>query len=110
MSYSVGHGDVILYIFISRRKHGRIDNISVELTTTNKDVYRNLAGQKMTIEKELGYELEWQERPNSKESRICVFLTSADAGKLRDWKRQHQWFAERMNEFHSVFSRRARAL
>ena len=110
MSYSVGHGDVVLYIFISRRKHGRNDNISVELTTTNKDVYRNLAGQRMTIEKELGYELEWQERPNSKESRICVSLASADAGKPQDWKRQHQWFAERMNEFHSVFSRRVKVL
>lgn len=110
MSYSVGHSEIKMYIFISRKQYGRNDNISVELTTTNKEIYKNLVEQKLKIENELGYELVWQERPNSKESRICICLPSTDARKLTDWKRQHQWFSERMNEFHRVFSCRVKEL
>ena len=54
MSYSVGHSKIKMYIFIRRTKHGHNDNISVELTTTNKEIYKKFVEQKMTIEKELG--------------------------------------------------------
>ena len=112
MSYSVGRSSIVIYIFIGRNKNGKSDNISVELTMNDhgKVIFKNLERQKEEIEKELGYELAWEERPNAKESRICIFLSAADAYDPSDWERQHQWFTKRLNEVHRVFFPRAEVL
>ena len=112
MNYSVGHSNIAIYIFIGRNKNGKSDNISVELTTNDhgKSIFKNLERQKKEIEKELGYKLEWQERPNYIESRVCIFLDATDAYDPSDWARQHQWFTERLNDMYRVFFPRVEVL
>ena len=55
-----------------------------------KEYFELLKLQEEEIEKELGFELEWQDLPNRKASRITVALTNANPSDKDDWTRQHE--------------------
>jgi len=57
-----------------------------------------------SIERELGYPLEWEELPEGKACRIASYLSDADPADETDWPRQHEWLAKRINELHKVFA------
>lgn len=63
-----------------------------------------------SIEEELGYRLEWEELPARRDSRISIYLSNVDPEEERDWPRQHEWLAAKLNDMHRVFSPRIRAL
>jgi hypothetical protein len=69
-----------------------------------------LKRQKEAIEQELGYPLEWEELPAGLDSRISVSLDESNLKNNDDWKRQHEWLAEKLNNMHRVFSRRVKEL
>ncbi len=75
-----------------------------------KAFFHLLHEQKDTVEKELGYPLDWKERPDRRESRISVRLGNVDPGDEEDWPRQHDWLANKLNDMHRVFANRIRAL
>ena len=109
MSYPIGRSGFDLNPSMRRR----IRQLRSELYLYGRNAkafFRLLHEQKDAIERELGYELEWQELPAGNSSRIAVFLNDADPGDESDWPRQHQWLATRLNELHRVFSNRVRAL
>ena len=69
-----------------------------------------LREQRRSIERELGYALAWEEKPGRKKIRIFVGLNDADPHDRKDWPRQHQWLAERLNDIYRVFYGRVQAL
>jgi hypothetical protein len=69
-----------------------------------------LEQQRAEIEAELGYPLAWEKLPDGQDSRISVYLKDADPMDERDWPRQHQWLAQRLNDFHRAFAQRIRSL
>lgn len=75
-----------------------------------KTYFSILEKQKAAVEKELGYELLWEELPLGQDSRVSVNLTSIASSDRSDWQRQHLWLADRLNDFHRVFSPRVAAL
>lgn len=70
----------------------------------DKELFQKLFSKQEAIESQLGYELDWQELPNRKASRIIV-TKSADF--LDDSKQDElvQWIVERADEFTKVFKK-----
>lgn len=69
-----------------------------------------LREQRVDIEQELGYPLDWEELPNRRDSRVSVYLTDVDPEDGGDWARQHMWLAQRLNEMQQVFANRIKVL
>jgi Domain of unknown function (DUF4268) len=109
MSYPIGKADVHLgaAMVINRNR------IRAELYLSGanaKAFFGLLRRQSEAIEQELGYPLEWEELPAGQDSRISVRLDDANPRNTDDWKRQHEWLAEKLNDLHRVFSRRVKEL
>lgn len=70
----------------------------------DKELFQKLFSKQDIIESQLGYELDWQELPNRKASRIIV---SKSANFLDELKQDElvQWIVERADEFTKVFKK-----
>lgn len=75
-----------------------------------KAFFHLLHEQKDAVEQDLGYPLEWEELPNRQDSRIAAYLNDVDPKGKKDWPRQHQWLATRLNDLHRVFADRIKEL
>jgi hypothetical protein len=109
MSYSIGRSGFGVNASQSRPKR----QVRAELYMSNpnaKAFFHLLHAQKATIQAELGYELDWEELPAGKDTRISVALNGTDPEDQADWPRQHEWLAVRLNEFYRVFANRVKAL
>lgn len=69
-----------------------------------------LKSQKDAVERELGYQLDWEELPSRRDSRISSYLNEVDPEDRADWPRQHEWLAKRLNDMHRVFAHRVSEL
>jgi hypothetical protein len=109
MAYSVGRSDFHLGAVMIRPKK----QIRPELYISGdraKTFFELLKRQKDTIERELGYRLEWEEMPVRRDCRISSYLNEVDPEDEADWPRQHTWLAKRLNDMHRVFAPRIKAL
>lgn len=68
-----------------------------------KHFFKHLHTDAAMIERELGFDLEWQERPGRSHSYLCVFH-AGDPKNRADWPRQHEWMSEKLERLHAVFS------
>lgn len=87
--------------------------ICVSLTMKGKDGKRYfylLAKDKVDIQKEIGAELEWDEKSERGEDHVSLCLYETDPGDRQDWDRQHQWFCQQLGTFYHVFLPRIQAL
>jgi hypothetical protein len=75
-----------------------------------KQFFSLLHHQKEAIERELGYPLEWDERPSRLDCRVERYLNDVDPEDEADWPQQHEWLAKHLNEMHRVFTPRVHAL
>lgn len=75
-----------------------------------KPFFHLLYAQRVEIEHELGFPVEWLELPNLQRSRIELRQTGVDPEDGADWPRQHAWLAENLAKFDRVFRPRVAAL
>lgn len=109
MAYSIGRTGFHLSAVMVRPKN----RIQAELYIAGdsaKAFFKLLEQQKNVVEQELGYALEWEELPMRRDCRVASYLNDVDPEDEADWLRQHEWLAERLNDFHRVFSQRVRSL
>jgi hypothetical protein len=109
MVYSIGRSGLHLSAVMIRPK----SQVRSELHIAGdraKAFFALLVQQKDEIERELGYQLEWEELPSKRDSRISSYLNNVDPENETDWPRQHEWLATRLNGMHRVFANRVRAL
>jgi hypothetical protein len=109
MSYPIGRS----YIHLGAAMVVNRNLIRAELYFSGanaKAYFGLLEKQKQAVEQELGYPLEWEELPAGQDSRISVALHDANPRNTDDWKRQHQWLADKLNDMHRVFSQRVKEL
>jgi len=103
MDYAIGRsGFQIITTMIRQEKQ-----IRVELNITGGDArakFNLLREKRHEIENNFCGSLEWEELPGFKSSRIAIYMNDVDPENEADWLRQHTWFAEKVNEFHRVFS------
>lgn len=109
MAYSIGRaGFTVNGAMVRPRKQVR-----AELYLGNahaKAFFYLLHADRDVIEREIGYELDWEELPQGRDSRISISLPDAAVDDQSDWARQHGWLAGRMTELHRVFANRVRQL
>ncbi|MGV7218268.1 DUF4268 domain-containing protein [Bradyrhizobium sp. UFLA05-112] len=74
-----------------------------------KAFFALLFQQKAEIERELGFNLDWQELPEGQDCRVALTI-EADPANEADWPRQHDWLATKLNEMYRVFAPRVREL
>ncbi|MBH5322404.1 DUF4268 domain-containing protein [Aurantiacibacter sediminis] len=109
MNYAIGRAGFSLAAAMKRWR----SRVQVELyisCTEAKPFFYLLREQRESIEADLGYQLEWEELPDGQDSRIFVALDEVDPDEREHWPVQHEWLAKKLNELHSVFSKRVRDL
>ncbi len=109
MSYSVGRSEFHLSATMVRPKN----RVQAELYISGdkaKAFFGLLEREKEAIEQELGYPLNWEELPARRDCRISSYLNDVDPENRSDWPQQHEWLAQRLNEFHRIFAPRVREL
>lgn len=87
--------------------------VRAELNCSDVDAlayFNLLLDQKDEIESEIGKQLQWEELPNKKTSRISLTLPNADPTNESDWPRQHAWLAEYLDKFNKTLRPRIKAL
>ena len=65
--------------------------------------FQELYARKADIEEELGFELDWLEKPDTQRSGIRVEKTETDPTDESDWPRQHKWLVETAIRMHRTF-------
>jgi hypothetical protein len=109
MSYPIGRSYIHLGAAMTINRN--LVRAELYISGANAKAYFGLLEkQKEAVEKELGYPLEWEELPAGQDSRISIVLHDANLRNSDDWKRQHEWLADKLNEMHRVFSQRVREL
>ena len=58
----------------------------------------------------MGFNLEWEELPNRKESRVALRRNGMDPTDRKDWPEQHKWLADHLEAFYKGFSPRVKEL
>jgi hypothetical protein len=109
MAYSIGRTGFSINASMATPKR----QVRAELYMSSahaKAFFYLLHAQKLEIEAELGYRLDWEELPEGKDTRISTPLNDTDPKDEGDWPRQHQWLATRLNELYRVFVHRVKAL
>ena len=62
-----------------------------------------------SIQRELGFPLEWEPLPDAGSCRIAVYR-ECDPTDESDWPAQHKWLADRLNRLHQVLAPRIKVL
>lgn len=75
-----------------------------------KPHFHLLQGQKQEIEKELGLQLEWEEKKNTMKSIVRLVRSVEDAIDKDKWNDYYLWLREWVEKFHTAFGNRIKAL
>jgi hypothetical protein len=78
--------------------------------TEAKRRYSNLFGQKDSIEKQLGFELDWQELPDAKACRIATWYPQASIEDESRWNEYLDWLTQRLVRMDQVLRPIVKAL
>lgn len=70
----------------------------------SKQLFLDLSENKDAIENELSEELDWNELPDKKASRIKL-VSKGDIFEQEQWLNYHSWMLEKVIDFQDVFSR-----
>ena len=108
-AFSTGRGGFVISSTISTDKK----RIGVELYIANdpsKRAFKALLSQRDAVEAEFGEQLDWQELPGKKASRIALFKSQTDPSDESARPEQHAWMLSKMERFRAVFSNRIKAI
>jgi transcriptional regulator GlxA family with amidase domain len=109
MSYSIGTSK--FHVGTAMERQNRRVRAELYISGENaKSWYQELKEDAEAIHSQLGFQLDWQFLPEGTDCRIAVFLNEVNPDNHDDWKRQHEWLADRANKIHAVFSERVKAL
>jgi uncharacterized protein with ParB-like and HNH nuclease domain len=70
---------------------------------SNKSYFRRLFSKKDLIESALGQEIEWQELPDNKMSRIKIELNNLDFSDESEWEKRNAYFEIMLPKFQKAF-------
>ena len=71
--------------------------------------FHALEQDREAIERELPFQLKWEEFPNSGSCRLAVYR-KCDPAEESDWPEQHEWLARCLNRMHQVLAPRIKVL
>jgi hypothetical protein len=102
MPFAVGRS----HFMLAATMHIRDKRIGVNLTISGphaKAYFHLLHQERQQLEWDLGRNLDWQERPEGKESHLII-RRKADPADRADWPTQHAWMLEELEAFHKTFA------
>jgi hypothetical protein len=70
-----------------------------------KERFSNLLSKKEEIEQELGFKLQWEEKPENPQSLITLDKQNVNPTDRSDWQNQYEYFQNTLEKFYKVFSR-----
>lgn len=91
----------------------RDNRIGVEMFITHNDAkafFHLLEEDREEIEREVGVQLDWQELPEKKGSRIVIYKVDTDPMDEGDWAAQHAWIADMLERFDKALRPRVKTL
>ncbi|MEC7761369.1 MAG: DUF4268 domain-containing protein [Pseudomonadota bacterium] len=100
VTHSIGKSGVSLNSVLLVREN----QVRVEIYLTGsqaKNFFQQLINRRAEIDRSLDG-LDWQERPEGNDCRICVTL-ECDVHDRTDWDRQHSWIVDNLIRFNEVF-------
>lgn len=101
MTFSVGSS--MCCIMLSQVR--KFNHVIVEwYISDNKDLYHKLYASKGEIEHDLGFELEWNELPDKKASRILTYK-DVDFDDKDIWSSQFDWMMQTALKMKKVFKK-----
>lgn len=107
-NFAIGRNYFHMSAFVNTRDN--FVGLALVLSGLNsKPHYHLLHEQKTEIETELGEQLEWEEKPEKKESWI-VIRHKCDPWAKQTWPDQHNWLKEKLEGYYRVFAKRIKAL
>lgn len=90
---------------ISLSQVRKFSNLIVEwYISDDKDLYHKFYSHKNSIESEMGVELEWNELPEKKASRILVYKT-VDFDNKDNWSEQFDWMMDMAMKMKTAFKK-----
>lgn len=85
--------------------------VQVLLSGPNRQAFfHQLHGMRSDIEAEIGMPLQWNENPEKQESHIRLTRDGVDLTVRESWPELLTWMRDKLERFHTAFSRRARDL
>ena len=81
--------------------------IEVELVMEAADMdclFDSLSRQRECIERELGFELEWNRGSDVGPRKVVAYLPNSTPSEYDDWDRQHRWVLKKLQELKDKFS------
>ena len=109
LGFGVGRSHSLLEATINKREKWICVSLALRGPNAKPHFYL-MEGDRVDIEKEIGAELEWEEKYGQKQSYISLSLYETNLEDRQDWSRQHRWLCEQLEAFHRVFSPRVKAL
>lgn len=109
LGFPVGTKGFRLLAFINHSKR----YIGVALScrgSTGRGNFALLRQRKSAIESDVGEKLLWQELPQQKSSHITLRLTGASPAARDEWGEQHEWMADRLENFYDTFVEHLKAV
>lgn len=109
MNFSIGRSGFLLGALLNSRE----EKIGVELYIDHehaKALFHLLLSDREQIEKELGFQLDWQELPHRAACRIVYFLKRVDPKDERRWPEFRRWMIEHLEKLDHTFRQRVRVL
>jgi len=93
--------------FVISKNYGRTEvYMSRPIPNENKFVFDELLSQKEEIEKELGFNLEWERLDGKRASRIKYQLSGVSVYNKEDWEKMTEFMINSMISFEKVFKNR----
>ncbi len=108
IAYGMGRSWSGLVAFVNMRD-GRVGISLIMNDADSKAYYHLLLQEKAEIETDLGFEVEWSEKPEGKESHITI-RHHTDTTNRDNWPALHAWTLEKMDAFDRVFRPRIKTL
>lgn len=109
MNFSIGRSGFMLGALLNTKE----ERIGVELyigADDAKPFFHLLKQERETIEKQLGFSLQWLELPHRAACRIVLFLENAPPNNEPRWSEYQRWMIDHLEAFDSVFRARIRSL
>lgn len=106
MPWGLGRGGISLQAFVTAQKV----EVGVEIKTgEHPRWFQDLLGQRAAIEAQLGFPMEWEEKPGKKCSSVRV-RRAMSLTQQEQWPEAHAWMLARMKMVKAAFQPRVMAL
>jgi len=84
--------------------------LSIDKGEERLAIFHLLEKEREIIERELGSQLDWEEKPQKKTSLVLMRNPDMDPNDRDSWPEQHKWMLEGLEKFKEVFSSRITAM